>query len=174
MNPEQCIAPTTTVLSNTIITIAWTKPLFDGGSANTSYIVKIQQSDGFSFSLDLTDCNGSNAANYLAKNCTIPIPTLQSNPFNLVWGTMIKAKVMATNVFGSSLLDSPSGGDAVITTNPDAPVKLAIDYAITTNAFLGLKWENGASDGGTAVKDYRISWDQGSNDFKVLAESVTS
>ena len=51
-----------------------------------------------------------------------------------------------------------SGNGATIFTNPDAPLNLANDAAVTTAAQIGLMWNPGAADGGTPVIDYKISF----------------
>jgi hypothetical protein len=48
---------------------------------------------------------------------------LQASPFNLAWGASVFAKVIATNVVGSSA-SSEEGNGAVMLTNPDAPASL--------------------------------------------------
>ena len=44
-------------------------------------------------------------------------------------------------------------------TYPDAPLSPAIISALTTATAIGLTWNSGFSNGGTAVIDYRVSWD---------------
>ncbi len=129
--PSTPVAPTTSVISNTAVTVLWTPPN-NGGSAITSYTVWIQQSDGITFSTELTSCNGANASVLAAASCTIPISTLQAAPFNLPWGVSVYAKVLVTNIVNSSDV-SNIGNGGIILTNPDTPTNL-VNVAILTNA----------------------------------------
>ena len=81
--------------------------------------------------------------------------------------------MLATNVVGSSSA-SISGNGAVITTNPDAPSSLANNAAITNASVIALTWTAPAVIGGTSVIDYRVSWDQGSSSYAVLASGITT
>jgi hypothetical protein len=53
--------PVTTVVSNTDAVITWVAP-FNGGSPITSYTILIRQSDGVSYSTELTSCDGSSSS----------------------------------------------------------------------------------------------------------------
>ena len=59
-------------------------------------------------------------------------------------------------------------------TEPDAPINLANVPEITNGSQIGLEWEDGASDGGAEVLDYKITWDQGTNDQTVLVEFLNA
>jgi hypothetical protein len=89
----------------------------------TSYSIMIRKSDGVTYASEITNCNGSNASIVTANSCTIPMQYLQASPFNLAWGASVFAKVIATNVVGSSA-SSEEGNGAVMLTNPDAPASL--------------------------------------------------
>ena len=75
--------------------------------------------------------------------------------------------MIATNIVNHSV-ESLSGNGGVILTNPDAPANLANVALITDATKIGLTWSEGAVNGGTAVIDYRMSWDQGTNNYVVL------
>ena len=122
-NPIVPSAPTTTVNSNTSVTINWVAPA-DGGSVITAYTVAIQQSNGSTFTTESANCNVS------TTTCTVPISILQAAPYNLAWGASIYATVIATNCCCSSAA-SPSGNGAFITTTPDPPSLLSNDQANT-------------------------------------------
>lgn len=62
---------------------------------------------------------------------------------------------------------STAGNGAVILTVPDAPVSLQNNAAVTNSARVGIVWSAGASNGGTAVIDYRVSWDAGTGTWAV-------
>jgi len=93
--PSTPAAPTTVVNTNVSVTISWAAPV-NGGSAITSYTVKIRQADEHSFTTESANCNVS------TTSCTVPISILQASPYNLVWGSSIWATVIATNIVGSS------------------------------------------------------------------------
>ncbi len=67
------------------------------------------------YSADLTNCDMSTST---ATTCTIPVTALRVSPFSLGWGTSVYAKVVAKNIYGSSL-ESSAGNGAFITTTPD-------------------------------------------------------
>jgi hypothetical protein len=100
-------------------------------------------------------------------NCTTPIFTLQAASFNLAQGAGIYARVIDTNVFGSSIA-SPSFNGAVILNNPDPPSQLANNLAITSAPVIALTWVAPIVVGGMVMIDYRVSWDQGTGTYVVL------
>lgn len=56
---------------------------------------------------------------------------------------------------------------------PDAPTSLARDPIATTTSQIGLTWEDGPSDGGLPILDYRVSFDQGVGNYIVVQSSLT-
>ena len=56
---------------------------------------------------------------------------------------------------------------------PDAPVSLTNDPTVTTDTQIRFTWSAGASDGGNAVIDYAVYYDQGSDSFVLLDGAVT-
>ena len=81
--------------------IDWTAPN-NGGSPITGYKVYIRSSDQTSFLLELNSCDGADPTIVANTLCSVPILTLRSAPFNLAWGSLIYAKVIAYNVYGNS------------------------------------------------------------------------
>mgnify|MGYP006950303930 CR=1 FL=1 len=71
--------------------------------------------------------------------CTIPATVLLEEPFNLLWGDNIIAKVVAMNSYGSSL-ESEQGSGAVIIKKPGAPTKLIKDTDLSSDTSLTLTW----------------------------------
>ncbi len=147
-------SPSTTVVSNTGVTITWVAPAEDGGSAITAYTVAIRQNDGTTFTT-YAGCTGT------TPTCTVPIADMQADPFTLAWGASVYAKVSAKNAVGSSVASAPGNG-AVISTNPDPPSLLANNPAISSATVIALTWVAPLVVGGTPVIDYRVSWNQGS------------
>jgi hypothetical protein len=62
----------------------------------------------------------------------------------------------------------------VIVLVPDAPVSPINNPAVTTKSVIGFSWSDGSSNGGTAVIDYRITYDQSTGNFVTLATGVTA
>lgn len=103
------------------------------------------------------DCDGSYAPIAQNTECVIPLSTLTASPFALTAGEEVFAKIVATNVKGDSD-DSLDGNGAVIITLPDAPINLAEDITQRTVSDLAVTWNSGASDGGSTIIDYRVTF----------------
>jgi hypothetical protein len=74
--------------------------------------------------------------------------------------------VAAINASGSTVASAPGNG-ALIVTNPDASVSLSNSGSSAKD--ITLNWRNGPSNGGSAIIDYQIFWDQGTGTFAELA-----
>jgi hypothetical protein len=92
------------------------------------------------------------------------VTSLKNAPFNLPWGSSIYAKVIASNMYGDSDI-SPKGNGAVIITSPDTPINLAETEAMRTPSSITLSWTEGLTNGGSAVIDYRVNYDQATGDY---------
>jgi hypothetical protein len=103
----------------------------------------------------------------------VPTYIFAQSPINLAWGSSIYAKVVAVNIRGSSD-GSEEGNGAVILTNPDAPLSVSNDPSVTTDTVIGLKWLEGAQNGGSPVIDYKISSTTGTNPYITLDSGVTT
>ncbi len=57
-------------------------------------------------------------------------------------------------------------------TNPDAPISLTNVNSITDTTRVSLSWSPGVADGGTAVIDYQIWWDQGADSYLALQSNI--
>ena len=80
----------------------------------------------------------------------------EASPYSLVLADLVRAKVDATNVKGTSD-QSAVGGSATIIQVPDAPLTLTENTSVTrTPTSLPLQWTAGNSDGGSAILDYRV------------------
>lgn len=72
-----------------------------------------------------------------------------SAPFSLNWGDEVYAKVLATNLVGSSGYSPETTSPGVLLTGPDSPANLANYPAFTNANQIGLVWDDGANDGGS-------------------------
>jgi hypothetical protein len=109
--------------------INWSAP-DNGGSEITEYEIVIRQEDT-TYSIQLSNCDGSLSSVVTSNQCTVPISVFIDSPFSLSWGESVYAKVTAINLYGSSL-QSLEGNGAVIVTEPDAPLQVINNAAITT------------------------------------------
>lgn len=169
--PDAPVAAVTAV-SGDHVTVTWTIP-FDGSSSITGYEIKLRESDGLTFTEDITDCNGLEAEIISSLTCSVPIATLIAVPYNLPWGSDVYATVSAINVVGTGL-PSIEGNGAIILTNPDAPINLANEPSVTLGDQIGLVWEDGSSNGGTSIVDYRISSTEEGGTYSILASGITT
>ena len=145
------------MVSGSHVQISWIEP-FTGGSPITSYTIKIRLRDGISFTTDLSNCNGANAAVVNTRSCMVPVSTLRNKPFEIEWATSVWATVQAHNSYGSSGV-SEQGNGAIIVTIPDAPVNLRNDFEVSTANQIKIMWDDGAFNGGKPVTDYRVTYD---------------
>jgi hypothetical protein len=67
-----------------------------------------------------------------------------------------------------------AGSGAIIVYVPDAPTNVLNDPLITNENQIGLVWSEGASDGGTVVIDYRITYDQSIGTYVTLIDGLTA
>lgn len=169
--PDIPAAPTTT-LQDTNVLISWAAP-FNQGSAITSYKIQIRQSDNVSYSLELTDCDGSQNIFIAQTKCSIPVSVLRGSPFNLPWGASVYATVVATNVYGDSGVSS-AGNGAVLMTYPDAPISLVENLAARTVSTIGVQWQIGPNNNGATVTQYVVSMATGSGAYVVLYSGLST
>lgn len=105
--------------------------------------------------------------------CSLPIVRLRSAPFNLVDDDNIYARVLAYNTIGDGAIAEGSGAIVSTIVIPDAPINLARDPTTTTTSQVGLTWEDGPSNGGLTILDYRVSFDQGGGNYIVVLSGLT-
>lgn len=114
----------------------------------------------------------SNIAMVTNTLCTLPVEVLYEEPYNLVLGDSIYAKVLASNYYGEGPVSAPGNG-ATIVLVPHPPTSLTNDGAITDATKVGFYWSDGASSGGRDILDFRIWYDQSLDEFIILEEAVT-
>lgn len=87
--------------------------------------------------------------------------------------TSVYAKVAATNVVGDSIYSEVgNGAEIAISFMPDAPVNLTRDEENTSLTVLSFTWQDGASNGGQLILDYRVQFDQGRDEWRELQANV--
>ncbi len=94
----------------TSLTVGWEKPLLNGGSPVTGYIVELNDWVGGDAGEWITVYDGTGVANQLAATVSAPYVTS---------GRQYRVRVRALNVAGSSL---PSADAAFIVRDPIAPI----------------------------------------------------
>jgi hypothetical protein len=153
------------------VLIDWIAPE-DNGSPILSYKIYIQTLDPAVYAIDLENCDGSVASVINALQCTVPVTTLMTAPYNFDWGASIYAKIVATNEYGDSQ-ESVAGNGAIIMTKPDPPISLQEDVTQRHPTAITFSWVDGASNGGDTIIDYRISYAQETSVYTVLAVGIT-
>jgi hypothetical protein len=109
------------------IIVRWVAPV-SGGSPIIAYQITLRESDGVTFTEEMTYCDGQDSIITNNVQCTIPSSVLNSAPYTIPWGQSIYAKVAAINAYGYSET-SEEGNGAVIITNPDAPINIVEDLS---------------------------------------------
>jgi hypothetical protein len=102
------------------------------------------------------------------------VQKLALSPWKLATGTSVFAKIIGINAMGESSY-STGGNGAVIKLSvvPDAPISLARDDVNTWEGQITLTWADGVSNGGQTIDYYRVSHDQASDSYIVVATQVT-
>jgi hypothetical protein len=167
--PDQVSAASTTRFEDEIF-VSWTAP-YSGSSEITSYTITFLESDGLTYSQELTYCDGTVSEIMDSTECTIPSTVFTQTPYNLAWGSSIFAQVVATNIKGTSTV-SVTGNGALILRIPDAPLNLENVASLTDFDTVGLTWDEGVENGGTKVIDYRVWYSQDATTFSILESSI--
>ena len=155
-------APTSVVTSRDLnnVVIEWAAPstdeLADYGDLILGYNIYIKTVEQ-TWEQDLVSCPGNDPSVFA---CAMTIIDLQNEPFRLQDNDSVFVKVVAYNSIGEGP-ESLEGNGAIISTvvEPDSPVDLQRDNGATTISSVGFTWSDGASDGGSPVIDYRVSYD---------------
>ena len=164
--------PATVASANTneLVTITWSDPVTNG-SPITAYKILVEEKDTGVFTQESVDCDGTSADVVANRQCTIQLTTLRAAPYNLVKDDSVNVKIVSVNSYGDSV-ESATGSGAVIQLVPDATLSLANDPTVTTDTQIRFTWSDGASDGGNAVIDYAVYYDQGTDSFVLLDGAV--
>lgn len=90
-----------TAIDGSSVKVQWSLSTTNG-SPITAYKVYVKQSGSLTYTLESTDCDGTDSTVISNKFCNINISTLLASPYNIVGGDSIDAKVVATNTYGDS------------------------------------------------------------------------
>lgn len=124
---------------DTLIRFTWQDGVSDGGNSIIDYTVYYDQ--------------GSD--NYILLEAGVTTLFYQTSVV-LTPGTTYAFKVFARNAVGSGDLSLPVS--ILAAKEPDAPLNLQNNPAVTTAYQVGLTWQEGAYNGGSAVVDYELSY----------------
>jgi len=99
--PDKPDAPSTQI-NNSNILVRWTDP--DHNFEAIDYYQILFLTKGNSFAETIVYCNGRDELTFLRKYCEVPMAVFLSTeePFNLVAGDLVQAKVAAHNLNGWS------------------------------------------------------------------------
>ena len=137
---------------DTQVTLDWTAPASDGGSAVTGYEYRVSDDGGTSWSPDWTNVpDGSDAGTDRSDERSFTVTGLDN-------GVGHTFEVRAVNVVG----DGPPAATSTPVTVPGVPASL---NATPGDTQVSLDWTAPASDGGSAVTgyEYRVSDDGGTS-----------
>ncbi|MEK7295335.1 MAG: fibronectin type III domain-containing protein, partial [Actinomycetota bacterium] len=134
-------APTSVVgtSGNTQVSLTWTAPVGNGGSAITDYVVEFN--DGVSWA---TFADGTSTS----ASATVT---------GLINGTAYTFRVSATNAAGTGATSTASSAVTPRST-PGAPTSVV---GTSGNASVSLAWTAPASNGGAAITDYVVEFNDG-------------
>lgn len=171
--PAKAEAPTTQVVDPAReVLISWVAPDSMGAQIN-GYRISIIGIDGEGYPYTQDECQDyDNPAMVESQSCTVPIYILMEYPYNLPWGSSIRASVIAYNDFGDSD-ESDFGNGAIITTSPDSPYDLQDVEELRTPSTLTFTWKEGPANGGATVTSYRVWYDQSIDKWLILDSAVT-
>ena len=100
------------------------------------------------------------------------ITTTSFTKTGLSAGTTYNFKVQARNIVGVGSLTSAFSIVAAVV--PGVPTSLTRDNVNTTKTQVAFTWLAPADNGGIAIIDYSILWDQGTSTYVSLATGVTA
>ena len=131
---------------DTQVTLAWTVPGSDGGSAVTEYQYRVSDDAGSTWSPDWTGVpDGSDSGTDRSDERSYTVTGLDN-------GVLHTFEVRAVNVVGEG---APTTATSTPVTVPGAPASL---MATAGDTQVTLSWTEPASDGGSAVTEYQYRY----------------
>jgi len=117
------------------------------------YRVYLRKSDGVTFIINFSYCDGSQTSIFEARSCAIPSTSFVSQLYGLQWGEKVYAKIIAYNIYGESVF-SPLSNPTTLMYNPDPPVSLTENTSLRSFFDVTFVWQNGAENRGSPIIDY--------------------
>jgi hypothetical protein len=144
-----------TSIDGTSVKIAWSAP-YANSSPITAYQIQVLQADGLTWLADIVDCDGSNAGIISATYCEVPMSTLRTT-FGLSYGSLVEARVLAINAYGSGSYSEANTEGATILTEPSQMSSPTLG-ALSSISTLQVLWSSlsGANTGGSPVDSYHL------------------
>jgi hypothetical protein len=145
------------------VQITWIKP-HDGHQDLESYFVEIKASDG-SWIEEIEHCGGEDPTQ---TSCLIPMPVLQSSPYNLPYQALIEVRATAYNSYGFALQESEiNTSGAVIRRVPDQMAPPS-EVSSTENTII-VQWQSlsGLEAGDSQILSYNLYWDDASGTLDI-------
>ncbi len=140
-----------TTEGNGELTVGWTAPTENGGSAITGY--KVQWKSGTqSFGPARQQAAGASATSH-------NVPSLTN-------GTLYTVRVLAVNSVGDSAASNTDTGTP--STTPSAPTNVQA----SGNAELAVTWD-APDDGGSAITGYKVQWKSGTQNYNTTSRQAT-
>ena len=134
---------------DTEVTLSWTVPGSDGGSAVTEYQYRVSVDGGGTWSPDWTDVpDGSDTGADRSDERSYTVTGLDN-------GVLHTFEVRAVNAVGAGGVAEATSTPATPVTVPGAPASL---MATAGDTEVGLVWTAPASDGGSAVTGYQYRY----------------
>lgn len=138
---------------NTQVTLSWSAPSSDGGSAVTDYLVEYRLSGAGSFT----------TFSHTASTTTNIIVTGLTN------GSLYNFQVSAINAIGTGSASAVNGTPRTV---PGAPTSVSGTAGSTS---MDLTWTAPASDGGSAITDYVIEYSAtGANSWTAFSHTASN
>ena len=141
---------------DTRVTLTWTAPGSDGGSAITGYRYRVSDDDGSTWSPDWTEVpDGTDTGSDRSDETSFTVTGLDN-------GVEHTFEVRAVNAVGAGGVAEATSTPATPVTVPEAPASLD---ATPGDTQVTLDWTAPTSDGGSAVTgyEYRVSDDGGTS-----------
>lgn len=154
-----------TTNTGTSVRIQWVEP-YNGGSAITALEIEIRAADAVTFQTEALYCNGVSDATVRAQGfCVIPMNALRVAPYSLQPGSLVVARLRASNAVGASLFSGdaiiPGFGYADVRTVPETPASPPTRGAATSIDRIEAVVQalTGSQTGGSPILSYHIEYD---------------
>ena len=108
--------------------------------------------------------------------CEVPILSLMANPFDLLQGDLVVAKITATNTYGTSAESVLNTEGALIEVVPHKPPTIPRKGWATNENVIEIFYDalTGVKTGGSSILSYVVLWDQGLGGSMSVLRGVSS